>query len=223
MEDKSLGKLHEQFMHTVAQLGITYVQLPMPIYAVAPIGISFEVGTDAQIYMPNGQGVNHTYIDHALLRAKTLYDDLPCAPDLLRIDVYPKEEVTSKSVTLHKLAQIGLPEPDESVDEAYFEEDTCYIQEHLYWNIAKGDVPIETLLLEIIKGDLGGTGGLCSNVYFMATKSPLLYYLYDDRGVDILANEKACLQPFYQKFNQWILACEKEKADSLFAPYVSQL
>ncbi len=216
-----MRKLHELFMHTFEQLGLEQGQLPMPVFNHAPVGISFEVGADAQIYLPDGR-VNPVYLDHAFVRAKTLFDELPCQLDLLRIDVYPKEEVTPKSVTLRRLAQLGLSVPDESVDETYFVEDDYVQQTHLYWDLAASDAPpLDLLLLEIIKGDLGGISGLCSNVYFLAAKCPLLYYLYDDRGVDILAKEKTCLQLLYQTHNDWILSCDKEKIDLLFSAGIS--
>ena len=81
----------------------------------------------------------------------------------------------------------------------------------------KNNCQIDKLLLEIIKGDIGGFSCLCSNVYFLNAKCAILYHLYDDRGVDIVANDKYSLLPLYQKYNEWILQYDKAKIDQLFA------
>lgn len=103
------------------------------------------------------------------------------------------------------------------VRENRIEEDTCYIQEHLYWNLTKENEQINKLLFEIVKGDIGGFSCLCSNVYLLNTNCYVLYHLYDDRGADIVAENKISLLPLYQKYKDWILPYDKEKIDRLFS------
>lgn len=115
--------------------------------------------------MPDDKGMNPVYVENAFCRAKTLLHDLPCRPNLLRIDNYPEE---ADKITLQTLLQVGLPAPDESIQEKRMDEGTCFLQEHLYWDLTKGNCQIDKLLLEIIKGDIGGFSCRCSNVHFHA-------------------------------------------------------
>lgn len=109
-----------------------------------------------------------------------------------------------------------LPMPGEWAEESVCDGDTRYIQEHLYWNLAKGGFQIENLLLEIIKSDIGGISALCSNVYFVNAEHAVLYYLYDDRSADIAARDRAQLQKLYQKYGGWILPYDRDRIDRLF-------
>lgn len=40
--------------------------------------------------------------------------------------------------------------------------------------------------------------------------------MYDDRGLDIIANDVKQLRPIYNKFNSWLLDSNSEKIDGLF-------
>lgn len=42
--------------------------------------------------------------------------------------------------------------------------------------------------------------------------------MYDDRGLDILAEEKSSLATLYQKYNNWLLSYNKQQMDIVFRP-----
>lgn len=206
--------LHEYFENTMIKIGFIHTELPVAVFYSAPIGIRFEIGGQEGVYLPDDKGMNPVYVENAFCRAKTLLHDLPCRPNLLRIDNYPEE---ADKITLQTLLQVGLPAPDESIQEKRMDEGTCFLQEHLYWDLTKGNCQIDKLLLEIIKGDIGGFSCLCSNVYLLNTESSVLYHLYDDRGADIVAFDKHVLLPLFKKYSNWILQYDKARIDHLFA------
>lgn len=206
--------LHEYFENTMIKIGFIHTELPVAVFYSAPIGIRFEIGGQEGVYLPDDKGMNPVYVENAFCRAKTLLHDLPCRPNLLRIDNYPEE---ADKITLQTLLQVGLPAPDESIQEKRMDEGTCFLQEHLYWDLTKGNCQIDKLLLEIIKGDIGGFSCLCSNVYLLNTESSVLYHLYDDRGADIVAFDKYVLLPLFKKYSNWILQYDKARIDHLFA------
>lgn len=209
-----MGQLHQSFENTAAKIGLTHTMFPTAVFHSAPIGIRFEIGGSEDVYLPNHRGMNPIYVDHAFHRAKTLFDNLPCPPDLLRIDSYPGEK---DEITPQILSQIGLPAPDESIQGRRVDEDGCCLQEHLYWDLTKGRCQTDKLLLELIKSDIGGLSCLCSNVYLLSTQCSVLYHLYDDRGADIVASDKRLLLPLYRNCNSWILPFNKDRIDQLFA------
>ncbi|WP_118244835.1 DUF3885 domain-containing protein [Clostridium sp. AM58-1XD] len=209
-----MGKLHKYFENAIRTIGFVNTKLPTAVFYSTPIGIRFEIGGKEEVYLPDDQGMNPVYVKNAFCRAKTLFHDLPCRPNLLRIDNNPEE---AGGITLQTLSHVGLPAPDESILERHIDEGACFLQEHLYWDLTKSSCQINRLLFEIIKGDIGGFSCLCSNVYLLNTENFVLYHLYDDRGADIVAYDKHLLLPLYQKYKDWILPYDKARIDQLFA------
>ena len=51
-------------------------------------------------------------------------------------------------------------------------------------------------------------------VFFMNIDRKLIYYMYDDRGLDIVAKNRETLLPIYNGFNDWILEYNREQIDN---------
>lgn len=85
-----------------------------------------------------------------------------------------------------------------------------------YWDMRKAQIPVGTLLEEIIKADIEGFQGLCSSVCFMSTADVLMFHLYDDRGADLVAADRETLRPAFERFNHWILDYDREAINRAF-------
>jgi hypothetical protein len=53
-------------------------------------------------------------------------------------------------------------------------------------------------------------------IYFININKKLIFQMYDDRGLDIIATNKDTLLPIYKKHNEWILDYDREKIDNIF-------
>jgi hypothetical protein len=53
-------------------------------------------------------------------------------------------------------------------------------------------------------------------VHFININKKIIFNMYDDRGLDIIAPHKETLLPFYEKFNDWILDYDREEIDKQF-------
>lgn len=53
-------------------------------------------------------------------------------------------------------------------------------------------------------------------IYFINIDKKIIFHMYDDRGLDIVAHDLEQLRPIYNKFNDWLLEINKEKIDGLF-------
>ncbi|QHL86799.1 DUF3885 domain-containing protein [Nibribacter ruber] len=53
-------------------------------------------------------------------------------------------------------------------------------------------------------------------IFFLNVDKKLIYHMYDDRGLDIVAKEKETLLPVYTEFNDWILECNREQIENTF-------
>jgi hypothetical protein len=214
-----MDNLSDAFNQTVLKIGMD--KLESPIFYNAPIGIRFEIGGQEPIYLSTSSKKlvsNPAYIDAAFERVMSIYHGLPHEPNLLRIDGYPDEKNTQEIIDdICKYTE--LPLPHEQVLETIPNEDeigTYFCQLQLYWDLSVMKFQPDKLLREIIKGDIGGCRELVSSTYLIDSHSTILFHLYDDRGLDVVAANKESLRSLYERFNVWILDYDRKKIDLLF-------
>uniref|UniRef100_UPI0040259956 DUF3885 domain-containing protein n=1 Tax=Eubacterium sp. TaxID=142586 RepID=UPI0040259956 len=203
-----------------AVLDIGMKKLEQPVFYNAPIGIRFEIGFLKPKYIKKffRRTLNPSYVDSAFERALTIYSNLPLAPNLLRIDFLSYENKEKKTIAdICKCARLPLPHeqaiemiPDEIEDNVYMR------QVQLYWDLLKIDFSANKLLMEIIKGEFSAYPQFSQNTYFINSTDSILFHLYDDRGLDVVAKNKSSLESIYKNYNDWILDYDRERIDSLF-------
>lgn len=92
-----MGALADIFSDVLHVIGMR--DLKHPVFYNAPIGIRFEIGGNESVYLNSGNSdeytVNQAYIFAALNRAKTIYENLPHSPNILRIDGYLDDETNN--------------------------------------------------------------------------------------------------------------------------------
>ena len=88
----------------------------------------------------------------------------------------------------------------------------------LYWDLSCCCIDLHNLFKEIVLADFGGVlHPLTSSIYLFAIEHPLLFHLYDDRGLDVIAADCVSLIPIYKEFDKWILNYDRERIDALFS------
>ncbi|WP_221390351.1 DUF3885 domain-containing protein [Dyadobacter sp. NIV53] len=50
-------------------------------------------------------------------------------------------------------------------------------------------------------------------VFFLNINKKIIFHMYDDRGLDIIASDKATLLPIYDTYNDWILDFDRASID----------
>lgn len=215
-----MGELADIFSNALHVIGMR--ELKHPIFYNAPIGIRFEIGGNENVYLNSGNAdectVNPEYISASLNRAKTIYENLPHSPSIMRIDGYVHDETAVPNVISSVCKATEFPQPHEQtvVSFQWDEDDEIISQIQLYWDLKRIIFSPEKLLQEIIKADIGGHSMLVSNVYFMNADDFVLFHLYDDRGADLVAADKELLRPIFKRFNKWILDYDKEQINKIF-------
>jgi hypothetical protein len=63
---------------------------------------------------------------------------------------------------------------------------------------------------------IGGLREFVSSIYVFDVENHVMLHLYDDRGLDIVAYDKATLIPIYNKLNKWILEYDRKQIDKMF-------
>lgn len=218
-----MGIVSEKFSKLVQQIGMD--QLTRPIFYNSPFGIRFEIGGTESVYLNNKDNdisiVNPLYVDAAFARAETLYNGLPSKPNILRIDVYPKGNDTHEEIK--RVAEAGgLPFPHEQVLKQYELDDhdrgeSITIIE-LYWSLEKISFSPSKLLMKTIRADIDNSSEFNADVYFANTDDIYLFFVYDDRGADLVAQNKETIRPLFENFKSCILNYDREKIMRLFDP-----
>lgn len=54
-------------------------------------------------------------------------------------------------------------------------------------------------------------------IYFVNINKQLIFHMYDDRGLDILAKDKEAILPIYNKFNHLILDYDRDRIDKMLS------
>lgn len=185
-----------------------------PIFYNCSRAIRFEIGV-GDIYDNDGN-VSKVYIDNAINRTMTIYNNGIKNPSILLWKVYhqnDKEKHNFKTIFQEKIAAI-MPHEEYSQDIKVHGD--IIKRTEFYWDLKKVKISMEKVFREIILGDLGGVKEFVSSVYLFDTEGHVMLHLYDDRGLDIVSQDKNTLMPLYQKLNTWILDYDREKIDMMF-------
>lgn len=214
--------LSVQVAQVLENIGMKTLQ--HPIFYHCPIGIRFEISAPwGEVYLQEDTEeriVNPAYVDDALEKAKAIFHALPSGYDILQLMLYP-DETDIKAMEAWFCEVSGLPAPKEILQTKKTDDDGEEIpQLQLFWDLQETPFDPVNLLREIIKGDLGGESALVSSGYFWSTRENVLFYLYDDRGADLVAEKRETLLPIYRKYHDWILDYDCEKIEQVFEGYM---
>lgn len=197
------------------------IQLLYPVFYTFPIGIRFEMGRDDQFDWGSSKKNNKkelsNYLAQALFRATSIFKELFNDDDTIYIVINSFEDDPN-----------DLADSDISVVRPLIEN----IREEYSYDFVSADgdfsckrfvlctevkaMKTEELLDNIICSDIYGMVTLSSCVYIFNKRSGVLYYLYDDSGLDIVANKKEKLLAVYNKYNNWILAYDRKQIEKMF-------
>lgn len=62
-----------------------------------------------------------------------------------------------------------------------------------------------------------GKGMYYPDVFFINVTKNLIYFIYDDRGCEVIAADKETLRPVYEKYPEWLYEYNREDMNRLFA------
>src|SRR5699024_9319797 len=140
------------FQKTLVSMGLQVLE--RPVFYHADVGIRFEIGGEADVYIKKGirrkLQPNQVYVIEAYERALTIFNALPQEGLILRIDLYDEREIAMVQ------KKLGLVAPHERLIKEYSEDGEIVRHYELYWNLDEIDWSIEKILYEVILADIGG-------------------------------------------------------------------
>lgn len=190
------------------------IELGSPVFYNFPIGIRFEIG-DPTI---NFRHQKNKYIKQAVFRATTVFNELFDMDDMVYVVVNSFEDRLN-DLSDHDISA-ARPLIKNISDEYIYNlisDDGEVSYKRYVFQVKVKSVETAELLERIIRSEIGGPYTLSSCVYIFNGRTGVLYYLYDDRGLDVVANETQKLLKIYRKYNDWILDYDREKIEKTFA------
>lgn len=193
------------------------LRLTPPLFYNWQIGIRFEIGVG---YNVNAAYLHSPCIDNAYKRAVTLFKSLHADDDDIFVIAEGGRRYKSKlhifsryireKAVLKKLQHIAVP---------YTCSDDYDDKTHRFFLRCKaGDIRYIPMLRAICNQDMGIKPSISQKIYFINIKKRTIFYLYDDRGCDILAAAAETIQDMYETYNSWILDYDRERINRLFEP-----
>lgn len=196
------------------------LKLRPPLFYNWDIGIRFELGN------PDDEDVE-TYMKGVYERAITIFKSLHSTEDEIFIvaNVHHAGEenelkrrkikifnhyIKSKKV-LYRLQHKIIPYVFEDVYDIYDFETHRY---SLQCDIS--DLKYINLIKAICNHDMNITPKIYHDIFFINKTRNTIFHIYDDRGCDVIASDKASIDHLYTKYNNWILDYDRNEIDKTF-------
>ncbi|MCE7072561.1 DUF3885 domain-containing protein [Dyadobacter sp. CY327] len=141
-----------------------------------------------------------------------VFMDYQCRRRKIRFRNYIFKQVSNlKKTEVLYSKEKGLYQPDGNFDVAIIKLTADRINyENILTAIGHSDFPPRQPRLD-------NSGFLTSKeVYFINIEKKLIFHMYDDRGLDIVATDKETLRPIYKGHNDLILGYDRERIDKQF-------
>ncbi|WP_285768473.1 DUF3885 domain-containing protein [Peribacillus sp. SI8-4] len=197
------------------------LELKPPLFYNGKVGIRFELGLD---YDSDDAHENSPYIQGVYKRAITLFKSLHTQDDDIFIvadvddfaDGYKHEPkvfsryMKDKSV-LYQLNLTTIPYmfPEDNDEKSY--------QTHRFTLQCKtSDFRYISMIKAICNQDMGIKPSIFNRIYFINISRKTIFYIYDDRGCDLLATTPESVRAVYQQYNDWILDYDRIAIDAKF-------
>ncbi len=195
--------------------------LERPLFYMWPIGIRFALfSRGGEQFTSYSSGVyNEEYFNEVNYRAQELFKSVFDIED----DIYIVYEIpVCKRGKIYKSNYIF--KQIEDLDYSRIEYITTNVPNYTAYAYKRaviktnvGKINYQNILKAVANTDFGDRSQVVKgSVYFINETKNIILFMYDDRGLDIIANNKASLETVYKSYSDWILDYDRDSVDALF-------
>jgi hypothetical protein len=203
------------------------IKLERPLFYNSPFGLRFEIGpSDQEIWNDENKKLNRKYFSVALERAMNIFQGVFDPSDNIEI-VYQvfsdgRRKIKKRSFIFKQVKSLANANIDLSDHRDIYSEDLDYKCECWKRVTISGITASEIDTVQIFKAAINTDfpslkpqfNGEC---YLINRTKQLVLNLYDDRGMDIVSNNKESLNGLYKSHNNLILDYDRESIDKVFS------
>ncbi|MFC7371603.1 DUF3885 domain-containing protein [Fictibacillus iocasae] len=78
------------------------------------------------------------------------------------------------------------------------------------------DLRLHPMIKAICRHDMGMKPSIPHEIYFINRTKGTIFFIYDDRGCDVLGTSRESLEHMYHDYNAWILDYDRKEIDETF-------
>lgn len=217
-------------LHTYMERVFPGLKLRPSLYEQWGASLHFEFAKGQYQFLPDGR-LNKGMFDQVYEQATVLFERLFSDEDELFLvtNIYQKKSTHLGSLKLYsrylkdknlkyKLKLETLPYIFNDVDNA-----NQYQTLRFSLRCQRQDIHYQKLIKAIchedfhLKPRLGSKGCVYyPDVFFINKTKDVIYFIYDDRGAEVVAKDGETLRPVYENFSEWLAKDCKEKVQLLF-------
>lgn len=197
------------------------IYLKKPLFYNASIAIRFEMGGDVD--------TPEKRVEQVKQRAVKIFNALHEPNDdiyfVLFIDKWDNESINDIENTVTKvfsnyISKIDFRRVIKQEQEFRYKdsnESDGIVTIRYCANVKSQHLKLEGLVEAIANRILGLEPTVDGDIYLLNITSKTIFHLYDDRGLDIVAESKETLRGVYKQYNSWILDYDRVSIDAMFS------
>jgi hypothetical protein len=198
------------------------VQLKKPLFYNSEIAIRFELG---------GNLTGSSRVERVVHRACSIFYEISQSTDdvylSVFVDSWDENPVASFEKDVYEMfltylhgvrnedidkreQEFRYKDPDDNSDD-----DTITLQ--YCTKIKVKDLKLEKLLSAIANREMGYGPSVIGDIYLVNETKRSIFHIYDNRGMDVVADSTKTLRKVYEKYNNWILDYDRSRIDKIFS------
>ncbi|PJJ59051.1 DUF3885 domain-containing protein [Hymenobacter chitinivorans] len=196
-----------------------------------PIGIRFDLQGEEPIYLEPGHpgyspterlAYNEPYFREVNHRASALFHAAVQPDDEIVLvyqkSMYGRHRIRSRGFLLHQLGISKAQAAFQKIGPPYLYGFHPARWVRMNFTAKAAAIPADAILAAIANQDFGDRSPVIrGDLFFLNLTRGLIFHMYDDRGLDIIAVDKATLQPLFKTYNSWILDYDRAQVEAAFA------
>lgn len=202
------------------QINFPDIPLESPLFYNAPIGIRFELGVPYR-------GINtQGYFTNVILRSTMIFQEVFEEKDEMFVVVNSYKSVEpykcfnqGEDVFSKYLRNKAIINNIESVETERYIEDNGDLAGIYYQNslsCKRSDIDYVGIIKAKANQDFAINPYISDSVFFINIQKHIIFYMYDDRGMDLVSKDRESLIHLYEKYSDWILGYDRERIDKVF-------
>lgn len=203
------------------------IKLEKPLFYKNDIGLRFEIGpADIDVWADFQRSkLNQEYFDVALERALTIFNSAFSDSDNFSISYQifsdGRKRLRKNNDFLRLFPDVSKLNISFTSHRDVYSEDLEFkrhcMKRVTVLNVTKSQVPISKILAAMINIDFSKRSpSIMGECFFINHTTGVVCHLYDDRGMDVVANSKEPLVKVYKDNNGLILGHDREYIESVF-------
>ena len=173
-----------------------------------------------------GETNTDEYFRHVITRATALFEAAFTPDDqvllLVRDYKYRRRKIRFGNFVHRQLRGLAKGEPTYTTTGAFYDPSRVWNQELM--RLPAHRIAHQQLLTAIAHADFpprtprftGRGPWQGPELYFLNLDRALVFHMYDDRGLDLIAGDRQTLRPLYEQFNAWLLDYDRARMDLMF-------